>query len=392
MLLSLALLIFFGLLLSTICKLLKLPGLIGLILAGILLGPSLLNLIDLKLLNISPELRKMALIVILIRAGLNLNTKDLAKIGKPAILLSFIPATFEIISITILGPILLGISYIDALLIGSIIAAVSPAVIIPSMLKIKSEDYGKKKSIPDLILAASSIDDIYVIILFTMFLNLNVTNNFNINELLKLPSSLILGIFSGIIIGIIFVKVFNKFHIRDSYKVIILIAISFTLVTIEDILMHSIGFSGLIAIMILAISINNRKQVLANRLSVKFSKLWLIGEVILFTLVGTSVNIQYALDASANIIILIILCTTFRFFSVFICLIKTNLNKKEKVFVAMSYIPKATVQAAIGGIPLSMHLPIGNQALIIAIASILITAPLGAIMIDHSYKKLLSNK
>ena len=389
MLLSLALIIGLGLLVSTLFKFINLPTLIGMIIVGIILGPCVLNVLDPKLLSISSEIREVALIIILIRAGLNLDINELRKVGRSAILMCFIPAVFEIAAISILGPYLLGISFIESLLIGSIVAAVSPAVVVPRMLKLKETGYGNNKSIPEMIMASASIDDVIVIVFFTVFLSLNQTGTFDSATLLRIPTSIILGILVGILLGLILMFIYNKFHIRDTIKVIIILIVGFCMVSIEDLFVGIIGFSGLLAIMSIGATINIKKQKLSYRLSNKFSKIWIVAEILLFTFVGSSVDITYILSAGFDSIVLIILCTSVRFFSVFICLIKTKLNAKEKIFVALSYIPKATVQAAIGSIPLNVGLSIGNIALVVAILSILITAPIGALLIDKTYTKLL---
>lgn len=390
MLLSLALIFLIGITLGGIFSKLKLPPLIGMLITGIILGPYTLNLLDNSILVISPELRKIALIIILTRAGLSLNIDDLKKVGRPAILMCFVPACFEIIGMILLAPKLLGISILDAAIMGTVVGAVSPAVIIPKMLKLMEEYYGTKKSIPQLILAGSSVDDIFVIVLFTILTNLAKSGELSKLSFLQIPISIITGIITGIVIGTILIFLFKKIRFRDSIKVIIILSISFLLVTIEDNFSSIVPFSGLLAIISLGIVFNKKYNILSKRLSVKYSKLWVAAEIILFVLVGATVDLKYATSAGISTIILIFGVLIFRILGVFISLIGTGFNVREKTFCMIAYIPKATVQAAIGGIPLAMGLSSGNIILTIAVLSILITAPLGAIGIDFTYKKLLT--
>lgn len=390
MLTSIALMILLGLIMSTIFLKLKLPSLIGLILTGIILGPHTLNLIDNTTLNISSEIRQIALVIILTRAGLALNLEDLKRVGRPALLMCFIPALFEIVAFILLGPKFLGLSLIDSALLGTVIAAVSPAIIVPRMLKLIDNNIGTKKSLPHMILAGASIDDIFVIVLFSSFLSVSKSGkSISPVSLIELPLSIILGIGIGIVFGILLVKFFKKVHLRDSIKILIILSISFLFITLENILKNYIQISGLVAIMSLSATILETYPILAKRLSVKYSKLWLGAEIFLFVLVGASVDVNYALNCGVIVIILLFIGLLFKMFGVYTCLIKTNFNKKEKLFSAISYIPKATVQAAIGSIPLSLGLPSGKIILTVSIISIIITAPLGAILIDTNYKKLL---
>lgn len=387
MLTSLALIFILGLLLGSIFKKLKLPSLIGMIFTGMLLGPYIFNLLDSSILDISPSLRKLALIIILTRAGLSLDFKSLKQVGRPAILMCFVPAVFEICAITLFAPLLLDVSTLDAAIMGTVIAAVSPAVIVPRMLNLIEKNYGTKNGIPQLIMAGASVDDIFVIVLFTAFTNLAKGNSFSTYSLLSIPISIILGIILGYVIGIILIKYFKHFHLRDSVKVIIILSISFLLVALEEI----VNVSGLVAIMTIGAVILSKYDVLATRLSSKFSKLWIGAEILLFVLVGATINIEFALSAGLGVIILLIISLLFRSLGVYLCLLKTNLNFKERIFCIIAYMPKATVQAAIGGLPLAMGLSCGNIVLTVAVISILITAPIGAFLIDISYKKLLSN-
>lgn len=392
MLFSFALIFLSGIILGSIFNRLKLPQLIGMLLTGIILGPYLLNLLDPKILSISADLRQIALIIILTRAGLNLDINDLKKVGRPAVLMCFLPATFEILSMIIFAPKFLGLGLLDSAILGTVIAAVSPAVIVPKMLKLMEEGYGADKSIPQLIMAGASVDDVFVIVLFTSFIGLASNGTFSMLNLIKIPTSIFFGIFIGFLCAILLIYFFKKIHIRDSLKVIIILNISFLLVTFEHSLTGIIGFSGLLAIMSIGTGIQAKNTILSKRLSVKYSKLWIAAEVMLFVLVGATVNIKYALSASIPAILLIITVMIFRMIGVFLCLVGTPLSYRERLFCMIAYCPKATVQAAIGSIPLSMGLPSGNIILTVAVLSILITAPLGAFAIDISYKKLLLKK
>ena len=382
MLLSLALVFLCGMIIGAIFAKLKLPSLLGMLLIGILLGPYALNLLDKSILNISTELRQIALIIILTRAGLNLDIEDLKSVGRPAILMCFVPACFEIVGTILLAPIFLGITYLEAAIMGTVIAAVSPAVIVPRMLKLMEGGYGTSKSIPQMILAGASVDDVFVIVLFTAFTGLAQGGEISASHFLSIPTSIIFGIIGGIIVGFLLSLLFEKMHIRDSSKVIIVISVSFLLVTLEHSITGVIGFSGLLAVMALGATFKQRKPEVSKRLSEKYSKLWVGAEIILFVLVGASVNITYAVKAGIMAIILILSVLIFRMLGVFACLIKTKLSKKERVFTAIAYMPKATVQAAIGGLPLSMGLACGNIVLTVAVLAILITAPVGAFLVD----------
>ncbi len=392
MLFSFALIFLSGIILGSIFNRLKLPQLIGMLLTGIILGPYLLNLLDPKILSISADLRQIALIIILTRAGLNLDINDLKKVGRPAVLMCFLPATFEILGMIIFAPKFLGLGLLDSAILGTVIAAVSPAVIVPKMLKLMEEGYGADRSIPQMIMAGASVDDVFVIVLFTSFIGLASTGSFSMLNLIKIPTSILFGISIGFLCAILLIYLFKKIHIRDSLKVIIILNISFLLVTFEHSLTGIIGFSGLLAIMSIGTGIQAKNTMLSKRMSIKYSKLWIAAEVMLFVLVGATVNIKYALGASIPAILLIITVLIFRMAGVFLCLVGTSLSYRERLFCMIAYCPKATVQAAIGSIPLSMGLPSGNIILTVAVLSILITAPLGAFAIDISYKKLLLKK
>ncbi len=389
MLISIAMIMLLGMMMGAICKKIHIPSLTGMLLTGILLGPYVLNLIDDSLLGISGELRKIALIIILTRAGLSLDLKDLKKVGRPAILMCFVPACFEMIGMIILAPKILGISLLDAAIMGAVVGAVSPAVIVPKMIKLMEEGYGSEHSIPQLILAGASVDDVFVIVMFTAFTGLAKGKSVSIQSFINIPISIILGLVVGLIIGNILVKYFEKIHIRDTSKVIIMLCIAFILVTIEDKFSQIVPFAALIAVMAIGISLQKKRAIVAKRLSLKFNKLWVAAEIILFVLVGATVDIKYAVSAGFLSVILIFGVLVFRMLGVLLCLLKTKLTWKERVFCMIAYCPKATVQAAIGSVPLAMGLSCGNIVLTIAVVAILLTAPLGAFGIEASYKKLL---
>ncbi|MFR7353931.1 cation:proton antiporter [Anaerococcus obesiensis] len=395
MLVSFGLIIIFGLIFGFFCKKLKIPALIGMLFTGIILGPNVLNLIDSKTLNISSELRQIALIVILIKAGLSLDISDLKRIGKSAILLSFLPASFEILAYFIIARILFKKRSVDALLMGSVLAAVSPAVVVPRMVKLIEEKRGVEKSIPQMILAGASCDDIFVLVLFSSFLSMAKGEDVSLFSLVNVPISIILGIIVGAIIGYILYIIFEFFYkkgdmIRNSTKLIIILAISFLLVAIENILKDKIAFSSLLAVIAMSciFKIKANDEV-SSRLSEKFGKLWIFAEVLLFVLVGAEVNILYIRKLGFISIVMIFLALIIRSLGTMISISSSNLNKKEKLFTVFSYMPKATVQAAIGAVPLANGLSSGEIILSMAVLGILITAPIGAIFIDNFYQKLL---
>lgn len=390
MLFSLALILIIGFSLSGILNRLKIPGLLGMILTGILLGPYVLNLISPDILHISTDLRQIALIVILTRAGLSIDINDLKKVGRPAILMCFVPATFEIVATLILAPLLLHVSYIEAAIMGTVLAAVSPAVIVPRMLHLMESGYGKNKSIPQLIMAGASVDDIYVIVLFTSFLGMYKGDGFTASTLLTVPLSIITGLLLGVVSGIILVKLFKRIHIRDTIKVLILLSIAFLFVSLESFAKPYFPISGLLAVMALGGTILKTYEILAKRLMGKFSKIWVGAEILLFVLVGAAVDISYLGNAGFNSVLLILGALLLRVIGVNVSLLKTKLNTKERLFCSIAYLPKATVQAAVGAIPLSAGVAAGNTILTVAVLAIMITAPLGAIGVDNSYKKLLT--
>lgn len=389
MLLSIALILLVGMALGWVCQKCKLPRLLGMLITGILLGPYVLNVLDASLLSISAEIRKIALIIILTRAGLSLDISGLKKLGRPAIMMCFVPATFEILGMILLAPKLLGVSTLEAAVMGAVLAAVSPAVVVPRMVKLMEEGYGTKAGIPQLILAGASVDDVYVIVLFTTFINMIQGNGVSVIRFINIPFSIVFGIAIGLFSGWILAKFFEKIHMRDTVKVLIMLSWSFILVAIEDSLTTPITYSALIAIMCIGISLQKYRYKVSIRLSAKYNKLWVGAELFLFVLVGATVNIHYLSNVGAKALIVIAVVLILRMLGVFVCLLGTTLNRKERIFSMIAYTPKATVQAAIGGIPLSLGLGCGDLVLTVAVLAIVLTAPLGAVGIDLSYKKLL---
>ena len=388
MLFSLALILICGFLLSGIMEKLKLPGLLGMLLTGIILGPYVFNLISPEILNISADLREIALIVILTRAGLAIDIKDLKKVGRPAVLMCFVPATFELIAVTVLAPKFFLVSYIEAAIMGAVLAAVSPAVVVPRMLNLMKGGYGISKGIPGLIMAGASVDDIYVIVLFTSFIEMWKGSGFDLINLADIPISSILGLGVGICAGLVLIQIFKKIHMRDTVKILIIFSASFLFVSLEAV----IKMSGLLAVMALGGTILKQNKSLAQRLSTKFSKIWVGAEILLFVIVGAAVNISYLKNAGFMAVLMILFALIFRVCGVFVSLIKTELTLKEKLFCAIAYLPKATVQAAIGSIPIAAGSAAGDTILTVAVLAIVITAPLGALGIDSTYKKLLSDE
>lgn len=396
MILSLGLILVLGMVFAKIFDKLKLPRIIGMLITGIILGPQVLNLLDVNVLKISSDLRTIALIVILIKAGLSLDIKDLKKVGPEAILLSFLPASFEILAYGFFVPRLLDLDLINALLMGAVMAAVSPAIVVPRMVKLIDEGYGKDESIPQMILAGASCDDVFVLVLFSTFLAMAKGEGFSYRSLIKVPISIVLGIALGVVIGFLLYIFFEKrykngSYIRNSSKVIIILAIAFLLVSLEGLVKNVIPISGLLAVIAMASSYKIKaEERVVDRLSEKFAKLWIFAEILLFVLVGAEVDIKYMTEIGFIGIVLIALGLIIRSIGVFISVRRSNLNKKEKIFTIFAYTPKATVQAAIGSVALSNGLDSGMSILSIAVLGIIITAPLGAILIDKNYKKLLS--
>lgn len=396
MLTSLALIFLVGLSMAFICRKIRLPRIIGMLVTGIVLGPFVLDFLDPKILGISSELRQMALIIILIKAGLSLNISDLKKVGRPAVLMSFLPALFEIGAFIAFAPLLLHVTLLEAAIIGAVLGAVSPAVVIPRMVSLMDEGYGTDKQIPQLILAGASLDDVFVIVLFSTFVGMAQGGTAKVIDFVNIPVSIVLGILVGAVFGFVLAWVFEFAHkrsdsIRQSLKVVLTLGSAFLLMAVEGWLDGIVSVSGLLAVMSMAcvIRMRTRKEV-SGDLSAKYGRLWLAAEVILFVHVGAAVDIRYTLNAGVMALVMIFLALVFRSVGVLLCLIGTKLNAKEKLYCVIAYLPKATVQAAIGSVPLSLGLSCGNIVLSVAVLSILVTAPLGAIGMDLSYKKLLN--
>lgn len=390
MLISVAIVILLGLFLGWGMKRLNLPSLVGFLLTGIILGPSVLNVLSDQFLGLSADLREIALIVILTRAGLSLDIGELKKVGRPALLMCFLPAVAEIAATLIFAPLFFDFSISEALLLGSVIAAVSPAVVVPRMLKLIQEGYGREKHIPQIILAGASVDDVFVLVLFTAFLGINQGASFTVSTLFQIPTAIFSGLLLGAVVGWLLVKLFSFYHMRDSIKVLIILSLSFLMMGLEDVLAGSFAFSGMLSVMSLSLVMYKEKQPVAKRLAIKFNKLWLAAEIFLFVLVGASVNLSFAYSAGWKPFVLILFVSLVRMLGVFLALLGTNLTIKEKLFCMIGYLPKATVQAAIGSIPLALGIHNGEMILTIAVISILTTAPIGALCIDLLYKKLLS--
>ena len=398
MLTSLALIFLVGLAMGAICQKLKLPRIIGMLATGIVLGPYVLDLLDPSILSISADLRKMALIIILLKAGLSLNLDDLKKVGRPAIMMSFVPASFEIIGYLLFAPSILRITRVEAAVMGSVLAAVSPAVVVPRMVQLMETKYGTEKAIPQMIMAGASCDDIFVIVLFTTFLSMAQGGSADIKAFANIPISIILGIILGAIVGYLLYLFFEtayakKHYVRNSMKVIIVLGFSFLLIAIEGWLEGKIAVSGLLAVVSMACVLKMKcTAFVSRRLSEKFGKLWLAAEVILFVLVGAAVDIRYTLEAGLAAIAMIFVALIFRSFGVLLCTVKTDLSAKERAFCVIAYLPKATVQAAIGSVPFAAGLPCGKIVLSVAVMAIIITAPLGAFGMDLTYKKFLTRE
>ncbi len=398
MLTSLALIFLIGLATAFICRKIKLPRIIGMLVTGIVLGPYVLDFLDPKILGISSELRQIALIIILIKAGLSLSISDLKKVGRPAVLMSFLPALFEIGAFVLFAPLLLHATVLESAIMGAVVGAVSPAVVVPRMVNLMEAGYGTNKQIPQLILAGASLDDVFVIVLFSTFVSMAQGGAAKLMDFVNIPVSILLGILFGAAFGFVLSWLFEFMHkrgdsVRQSLKVIITLGTSFLLMAIEMWLDGIIPVSGLLAVMSMACVIQLRMCIAVSEgLSEKFGRLWLAAEVILFVLVGAAVDIRYTLNAGAMALVMILIALAFRSLGVLICLIGTKLNAKEKLYCVIAYLPKATVQAAIGSVPLSLGLSCGNIVLSVAVLSILVTAPLGAIGMDLSYRKLLFKK
>lgn len=390
MLFSLSLIFLLGMALASLCQKLKLPQLLGMLLAGMLLGPYALNAIHPSILLISPDLRKIALVIILIRAGLNLDIKDLVKAGRPAVLMCFVPACFEIVGMYFLAPYFLGVTKLEALIIGSVVAAVSPAVIVPKMISLMEKGYGTDKLIPQTIMAGASVDDVFVIVLFTVFTSLAQGGSVSFSSFMDIPLSIISGVLVGFACGKLLCLLFTKAHLRDSAKTVVFLSVAFILVSLEDFLKGRFAFSGLLAVMSCGLAIYSLQPILASRLSSKFSKLWVGAEVLLFALVGATVNLSLATKFGLKAVLLILGACVFRMLGVQLCMAGSSLSVKERLFCTIAYLPKATVQAAIGSVPLSMGLACGDIVLTVAVIAIMLSAPLGAFGIDLTYDKWLN--
>ena len=398
MLTSLAFIFLIGLSMAAICQRLKLPRIIGMLFTGIVLGPHVLDLLDPSILSVSADLRQMALIIILLKAGLSLNLADLKKVGRPAIMMSCVPASFEILAYVLFAPRILGISRIEAAVMGAVLGAVSPAVVVPRMVQLMEERYGTEKSIPQLIMAGASCDDIFVIVLFSTFLRMAQGGSANLIDFVNIPISIVLGIILGAVVGYLLSLFFETAYahqhcVRNSMKVIIVLGVSFLLMAIETWLKGTVSISGLLAVVSMACIIQIKSsEFVSKRLSEKFGKLWLAAEVILFVLVGAAVDIRYTLDAGIAAVLMIFLALLLRSVGVALCMVKTPLTLKERLFCIIAYLPKATVQAAISSVPLAMGLSCGQIVLSVAVLAILITAPLGALGMDFTYKSLLQKE
>ncbi|MCM1159072.1 MAG: cation:proton antiporter [Bacteroidales bacterium] len=398
MLISLAFVFLAGLAMASVCQKMKLPRIIGMLLAGVALGPYAFNILDDSILGISADLRQMALVIILIKAGLSLNIDDLKKVGRPAILMSFLPAIFEILAFVLFAPVILRITWIDAAVMGAVLGAVSPAVVVPRMVQLMETKYGTQKGIPQLILAGASLDDVFVVVLFSTFIGAAQGNSVSLTELINIPVSIVSGIFVGAVMGIFLSAFFEMRHVhkndvRNSEKVMIILGTAFLLTALEEQLKQVIPVSGLLAVMSMACMLQLKSDAsVSASLSEKFGKLWIAAEVILFVLVGAAVDIRYTLEAGLGAVFMIFISLIFRSVGVCLCLIGAKLNLKEKVFCIIAYLPKATVQAAIGSVPLSLGLPCGNMVLSVAVLSIIITAPIGAFCMDMTYQHLLEKE
>ncbi|NLO35883.1 MAG: sodium:proton antiporter [Clostridiaceae bacterium] len=389
MLLSLSLIILIGFALKGLFEKLHLPGLLGMLLAGILLGPQALNLISPEILAVSGDLREIAMIVILARVGITLDLRDLKRVGRPAVLMSFVPATFEIVAVVVLAPPLLGISLVEAAILGAILGAVSPAIIVPKMLHLMEAGYGKTNSVPQMILAGASADDIYVIVLFTSFMGLAAGQGFSPLQLLGVPLSILTGLVAGILIGMGLVQVFKRVHMRDTVKVLLILGLSFLIMGLEPAIGSLVPFSGFLAVMAIGGAILKMYDKLARRLTGKFAKIWVAAELILFVMLGAVVDIEHVRGVGLAVVLLIVVALVFRSLGVLVSLVRTPLSRKERLFCVIAGIPKATVQAAIGALPLAAGLAAGNTILTASVLAILISAPLGAVGIELGHKKLL---
>ena len=398
MLTSLALIFLVGLSAAALCRVLHLPRIIGMLLTGVVLGPYVLNLLDPLILQASADLRQMALIIILLKAGLSLDLSDLKKVGRPAVMMSCVPASCELLAFVLFAPAFLGVNRIEAAVMGAVLAAVSPAVVVPRMVQLMDQRWGTEKGIPQMIMAGASCDDIYVIVLFSTFVGMAQGGSAHWQDFAKIPVSIVLGVLVGAVVGLALSAFFetayaHRHYVRNSMKVIVVLGISFLLVAMETWLKNFVPMSGLLAVVAMACVLKLKStSFVSKRLSEKFGKLWLAAEVILFVLVGAAVDIRYTVAAGLAAIGMIAVALVFRAFGVFLCMLGTRLNRKERLFCMIAYMPKATVQAAIGSVPLALGLTCGQMVLSVAVLAILITAPLGALGMDATYRKLLTRQ
>lgn len=390
MLMSVAIIMFSGLAMGWVCRKIRFPALFGMIIAGIIVGPYALDLLDGSILDISAQIRRAALIIILIRAGLKLDLADLKKAGRSALLLCFLPACFEMVGVVILAPMFLGLSYLEAAILGAVVGAVSPAVVVPRMIKLIDEGYGVEKGIPQMILAGASVDDVFVIVLFTTFTNLGRGESVSWMSFAGIPISIVLGAAVGIGVGLLCAVAFARFRVATAVQVIVVLSIAFVLDWFDSAAL--IPFAGLIATMAVGAAVRRRDSAAAVRLSAIFDKLWVPAEILLFVLVGASVAVDSLGSAGLGAIALVICALAFRMVGVLVCVAASPLDFGERLFCMLAYTPKATVQAAIGGLPLAMGLPCGMTVLVVSVIAILLTAPLGAFAIDLTYAKLLTKK
>ena len=389
MLTSIAYVFLFGLALGSLAKRLYMPSLVGMLLAGILLGPYGFDQLSGEQLAISADLRQLALVIILLRAGLSLELDDLKRAGRPALLMCFVPAACEVLGMWLLAPRLLGVSPLDAAIMGAVVGAVSPAVIVPRMLRLMEEGYGAAKGIPQMVLAGASVDDVFVIVLFTSFTGMAQGGRFSPAALVGVPVSILLGGAAGLALGLLLAELFARLQMRDSVKVLLLLALALLLLELEHALEGTLPFSGLLAVMGAGLGLRRWRPRTAGRLTAKFGKLWVAAEVVLFVLVGAQVNLPYAALAGPRAVAAVLGALCFRAVGVLLCQLGGGLNGKERLFAVLAYLPKATVQAAIGGVPLAMGLSCGETVLTVAVIAILVTAPLGALAIDAAYRRLL---
>lgn len=389
MLLSLALILLLGLLGGYLATKIRIPSLVMMIVVGLIIGPYTLNLIAPSVLNISSELRQIALVIILTRSGLSLDLAALKKVGRPALLMSFIPASLEILAVTVLAHYLLDLTLLEGLLLGSVLAAVSPAVVSPRMIDLIKQGYGKEREVPKLVLAGASVDDIFVIVLFYAFLGLVETNTLEVSQLLFVPLSIVLGIICGVIVGLVFSLLVKKFKLNLAVNVVIFLSLSFLLVGLEQVLKPIISVSSLLGVLVASIVILFTNKQVASQLSSGYQGLWRVFEIILFVLVGASLDFTYALAVAPLGLLVLFGGLLFRSLGVVCSLFHTKFSSKERLFIIISYLPKATVQASIGGIALSLGLPSGQVILSLAVLAIVVTAPIGAFLIDISAKSLL---